>query len=282
MRPSTDKTNDPNSILAGLKKLALTKDDPIEQERIKKYVEILEKRLAKKLIKTWTGLFKLYQNPNESWEVNLDEPLEQRRRRLEEGVTPQDYEVIQCLEALEYILGSTIGPPKDIPKISDIPSPNQFDNALGSNILEIHEAALRLFENTILASIVTNKIQLTLAPRVRALVEGSVNERQKTAKSLKKSLARAIDILADVRSVSLPHGNKPLFKNTESQLKLLSVIAIDTARKLIEEGQSLPTKSELRERIRQDLPNVVFSDRKWPEVLKEAGLDKLPSKVPFK
>jgi hypothetical protein len=139
-----------------------------------------------------------------------------------------------------------------------------------------------LFEQTITAAIVTDKIQQTLAPRVRALHEGSAEERRKTAKSLKKSLARAIDILAGVNSASVSHGNKRLFEDTKSNnYKLHSLIAIDTAKNLVKEGKKLPTKSALRERIRRDLPDAAFSDRKWPEILKEAGLDKLPSKVPW-
>jgi hypothetical protein len=284
MFPSSDKADDLHPFLIALQKRAQSEDDPVEQDRIRAFEEIVAKRLARNLINTWPGLFRLYQHPDGSWEVDFEEPLEQRRRRLSEGLTPEDSEVILCLEALEYIWGSIIiESPKGIPVKSDIPFPGLSKNGLGLNIIEIHQAAVGLFEQTITAAIVTDKIQQTLAPRVRALREGSAEERRKTAKSLKKSLARAIDILAGVRSSSHSHGNKRLVADSKSNnFKLHSLIAIDTAKKLVKEGKKLPTKSALRERIRRDLPNAVFSDRKWPEILKEAGLDKLPNKVPFK
>lgn len=256
--------------------------DPTERQGLSALGQIIEKRAARKLIQTWPGLFRLYEHPDGTLEAQFEDYLQERLRRLEEGVLPNDGAVHSCLEGLEAILASILlWPLQRVPTISDIPEPELSTDQGGSNILDIHRAAIRLFQDTLGAAIVSKTIQQTIAPRLRLLTEGTSSNRLETAESLKKSLAKAIDILAGKDFGSVLHRNKPLFKDTDGESKPIGVIALDIAKTLVEENRALPTKSELRARILRERPNVTFSDRQWPKILKEAGLSKLPSKVPF-
>ncbi|MDI1313511.1 hypothetical protein [Prosthecobacter sp.] len=258
---------------------ANTENDPQKKALAMEYAEALKALQHWKLHRIEPGLFRLYKHANGKVKAVLEEKLQTRSSRLSEGIDSNREGLASIVEAFQALLYADLLIPRHVlPKLGDIPDP-EIDQRGRLNAIEIHKAAMSLFYKILPVSIVFEIIQRNLAPRFKLLGQGSKVEKIASARALKRDLGKAIDAFAHEEPVS--HGNKPLFKNTSQVAKSAPLLAIEEATNLFEGLEALPTKAALRAKLEKAHPFLTISDRAWPKILKEAGLERLPQKVPF-
>lgn len=253
-----------------------------EKLRLIKAAQALRKRSTWKPEKEWPGFFKLLKSGSGEYVAITDERLETIEGRIRQGLDASHSQVASLTEALEAILFSACKPQPFVPPQRDqIPLPAMVDD-FRTNVIEVHRAADELWLQTAAPCIVFEILQRTFAHSLRAVLEAPTEERGRKAANLKRDISKALDAFFSERPDDVTNRNKAMVRSASGDLQPFSVLAIQEARLWVETFHELPTKHQLETALREKYPKQFPRARTWPKILKEAGLDTLPQKAPWK
>jgi hypothetical protein len=253
-----------------------------ERLRLKRAAQALRDRSKWKLKKEWRGFFKLFKSSSGEYIAVPDERLETIERRIRQGMGVSKGQVASLTEALEAILFSACKPQPFVPPHRDqIPLPAMIDD-LRTNAIEVHRAADELWRQTVAPCIVFEILQRTFGQSLRAALEVPTEERGKMVAVLKRDFSKALDAFFSESPDDVTNRNKAMVRTASGDLQPFSVLAIHETRLWVESSHELPTKHQLETALRAKYPKQFPCDRTWPNILKEAGLDELAHKVPWK
>jgi hypothetical protein len=226
-------------------------------------------------LKTWPGLFDLYQNSDGTFRAELGPVTSRRSRDLYWKVTTVEGGLAAALIALSAT------PPSDFEK--DIPEP-KFTAPFGSsNIFEIHRAAnLAKALTGILKHLIIAPLSSSLGKEIECLADptNTPAQRTKAKQTLQQRFEKALNAI-EKKGDRKAHGNtaavEALFESGKTRKMPLAWAAIQIARELVESTQGLPTKGEVQRRVEAVFPDANgLSEAKWRQAWKDAALDSLP------
>ncbi|MDB6140612.1 MAG: hypothetical protein JWO94_3684, partial [Verrucomicrobiaceae bacterium] len=250
----TDEADSTNQMVASLLEKAEA-SAPADQEQLKSAAHALSDHLKWELVQDWPDLFNLHRKPDGTMVAEPDTVLGERLRRLKQGVLPREHLLDATMQAFEAILGFSTLPAEGDPSVSEIPQPKGSTGGV-SNAIEIHRAAMLLYNKTVGLRLLGKTLQETLGPRIKALFEGSSKVQTAVAKQLKKDLSKAIDAFAQHQSTDPLAQGKRLRARKTMEAKRIAIQAIEAARQLVEEQHRLPTKLAVRGRLERMLPKT--------------------------
>lgn len=226
-------------------------------------------------LKSWPGLFDLYLNADGSFRAELGSKTAPRSLSLNWKVSPEEGGLAKALIFLSVGLPSLEFP--------DIPSPLQFVPFGGSNMVEMHHAAMRLKGvSEVITAAITKPLSAAFEKEVTILAD--INTPQaKRAKAKRTLLRRFQNALEGIekKAEHRAHGNTAavecLLVSGETQRMPLAWVAIQCARELVESTQRLPTKGEVQRVVEARFPNEAagLAENTWRQVWKDAALDSL-------
>lgn len=238
----------------------------------------IRESLSWKLEKHWPGLFKLYRTADGQFEATLDERLSDIGLQIRRGLNQSQERVVGLNEALRAILFTAVPKQRFVPpRLDQLPSLD-----LPTSIFDVHRAARRLFNETLSPCIVYEILQRTFGANLMEVMELPADRRPQAAKKLKKDVCTALDAFFSRSPDEVANNNKAMHKMPSGELRPFSLLAIEEARRWVEKHQQLPTKKQLHDRMLEEYPGGFPQERTWPKILKEAGLDGLPAKMPWK
>lgn len=268
-----------HAIVEGLLAKAQSLDSPAREE-LETVAEDIRLRLKATLVQEWPALFRLFKDADGTYRAEFSPELAERRKDLLAGFKPTEHSLNDVARSIKAMLFASYCPATPPLAPSDLREPTT-GNTGSVDSLEGHRIAFSIYESSVAARIVFDQLQRTIAPRLRSLAEASTQEKPILAKRLKKDFGRAIDGIIGEEPIPAGHKNKRVTKIGKTVPVPTAVHAMDAARIFVQSNQRLPTKFELRERMRTVYEKLTISDRNWPNVLRESGLKLLPEKIPF-
>jgi hypothetical protein len=226
------------------------------------------------LLKSWPGMFDLYQNPDGAYRAELGNKTAPREVRLRWKIDAVEWELAKALILLSG----------EMPTISyDIPAPKSLIPFGGSNIIEVHAAAQKVKANAnMLSMFIIDPLRTSLADEVKRLADpvSTQAQRTKAKRTLQQRFIKALDAI-EKKGDRKAHGNTAAiechFENGKTRKMPLAWAAIQIARELVESTQNLPTKGEVQRRLESLFPDSKgLSEAKWRQAWKDAALDSLP------
>lgn len=170
---------------------------------------------------------------------------------------------------------------KILPK-KEIPAPKTVLFG-GSNILEIHQAALATKARERFLETIVEKITTAIGADLRALEEEAKAKKAKI--QIERKVSRALEALAS-KSKRAPHKSATTVEITtesgEARTVILPWIVLQIARELAEEKLSLPTKGEIQLVVGERYPEIRgLGKTKWRNTWKQCGLSSLAQGAPW-
>ncbi|MFZ4764337.1 MAG: hypothetical protein ACOYMN_05240 [Roseimicrobium sp.] len=238
--------------------------------------------VANKPVKSWPGLFDLYENQDGTFRAELGASLAQRSTQLQWKLNHHEDKLARALCALACGFAEFESP--------DIPDPKTFVPFGGSNVREVHAAARRVRAVAHIQSIVVLKpMHFAIGEGIKELTVAPPAARPEIKKTLMKRFENALDAI-DKKDTRHAHKNTATlsFYNQDGQPRQMPLAwaAIEYARLLVERTHELPNKKQIKDAIKNDFPlcrikgaeqsiNQV-SKETWTQCWKEAGLAELP------
>jgi hypothetical protein len=233
------------------------------------------------------GLFQLYRNADGvPVRVELGSLLTQRSDSLYRKLDEHE-------NALAHALAmAVLFEDEKLLEITELPEP-KIIFPFGTNVHEIHGAAIDLRAKFQLLKIVSTKIAQALSKDVEIMTDSNAadKDRKEARNRAEKTFSNALDGLY-MKSRRKAHKSaakvRVAFEDGEPRDMLLAWVALQVARDLVffnvilQKEPALPTKGQIQTEIEKRFPETrVYSKSAWRSVWSDAGLSKLKQSQPW-
>lgn len=235
-----------------------------------------------KEIQRWPDLFVLFSTSNGSFLAMLDGKLEEHYDALTAGVDAKSGLLIDALSALDKLNPKTL---KDLLKtVRSSSSPKALAKGNLIHIMKGPESSPLDLERLI---VLVSNLKESIGPELHRMHYLRDGPHVKAAENVIKTFNAAVKAWNRRSVAPASHGNAEMFpygKDYAGRMleRPLPWIAIEVAKELVEQKQTLPTKGELIQELITRFQKL--KDKKpnfWTELFNRAGLSALKARKPW-
>lgn len=218
--------------------------------------------------RVWPDLFSLYRNADGTTRVEYEAPTARREWALRWKLNEKQCQLAQALMFLTEV--------EALP-VPEIPEPKQFEPFGGSNVHDVHKAAVALEAWSHFVKIPVVLLSKALCDELKTITDPTKpkSTRHEAKKKIESNIAKTLDALVE-KGGRKAHGSAVISAAYYGEA-LLAWSVLDATHFLVHTFHELPTKKEVKNLLmkRNKKLQTVLSSQ-WASAFKKAGLTSLP------